>query len=144
MTRSNSASFLFAAAMGLALTAAASSADAGEVHGFSVGVTLHAGHHQHHPHYHALPYPRPHVHHGHSPYRGPALYYSYYYDHIPAYPVPVFKSYHPPVMHHRTVVVGISGAHAAWCHAHYRSYRAHDISFQPHHGPRRQCRSPYH
>jgi hypothetical protein len=34
-------------------------------------------------------------------------------------------------------------AHIQWCYDHYRSYRASDNTFQPYHGPRRQCRSPY-
>lgn len=34
-------------------------------------------------------------------------------------------------------------AHVNWCHSRYRSYRAYDNTFQPYHGPRRQCRSPY-
>lgn len=34
-------------------------------------------------------------------------------------------------------------AHAEWCHARYRSYRAWDNTFQPYNGPRRQCISPY-
>ena len=34
-------------------------------------------------------------------------------------------------------------AHVRWCYDHYRSYRAYDHTFQPYHGPRRQCRSPY-
>lgn len=38
---------------------------------------------------------------------------------------------------------GYSSAHYAWCENHYRSYRASDNSFQPYHGPRRACRSPY-
>jgi hypothetical protein len=33
--------------------------------------------------------------------------------------------------------------HVRWCDAKYRSYRARDNSFQPYHGPRRECRSPY-
>jgi len=33
--------------------------------------------------------------------------------------------------------------HIQWCYDHYRSYRASDNTFQPYHGPRRQCRSPY-
>lgn len=36
-----------------------------------------------------------------------------------------------------------SNAHVRWCYAHYRSYRASDNTFQPNHGPRKQCRSPY-
>lgn len=34
-------------------------------------------------------------------------------------------------------------AHVRWCYNRYRSYRAYDNTFQPYHGPRRQCRSPF-
>jgi len=34
-------------------------------------------------------------------------------------------------------------SHVRWCANRYRSYRAYDNTFQPYHGPRRQCRSPY-
>lgn len=34
-------------------------------------------------------------------------------------------------------------AHYQWCEHRYRSYRAADNSFQPYHGPRRACLSPY-
>lgn len=33
--------------------------------------------------------------------------------------------------------------HVRWCANRYRSYRAYDNTFQPYHGPRRQCRSPF-
>ncbi|WP_426230417.1 BA14K family protein [Pararhizobium sp. DWP3-4] len=33
--------------------------------------------------------------------------------------------------------------HARWCYARYRSYRDFDNTFQPFHGPRRACVSPY-
>ncbi|MCV0397008.1 MAG: BA14K family protein [Rhizobiaceae bacterium] len=36
-----------------------------------------------------------------------------------------------------------SPAHYRWCEARYRSYRTWDNSWQPYHGPRRQCISPY-
>lgn len=36
-----------------------------------------------------------------------------------------------------------TNAHINWCYSRYRSYRASDNTFQPHNGPRRQCRSPY-
>lgn len=42
----------------------------------------------------------------------------------------------------RRVIRG-SRAHIRWCHDRYRSYRVRDNSWQPYHGPRRQCRSPY-
>lgn len=34
-------------------------------------------------------------------------------------------------------------AHVRWCYNRYRSYRAWDNTYQPYHGPRRQCWSPY-
>jgi predicted GNAT superfamily acetyltransferase len=34
-------------------------------------------------------------------------------------------------------------AHVNWCYSRYRSYRAFDNTFQPYHGPRRACYSPY-
>lgn len=34
-------------------------------------------------------------------------------------------------------------AHADWCLRRYRSYDVHSDTFQPYHGPRRYCRSPY-
>lgn len=34
-------------------------------------------------------------------------------------------------------------SHAAWCYNRYRSYREWDNTFQPYHGPRRQCISPF-
>jgi len=34
-------------------------------------------------------------------------------------------------------------AHYHWCDRRYRSYRAPDNSFQPYHGPRRACVSPF-
>jgi hypothetical protein len=36
-----------------------------------------------------------------------------------------------------------SSAHVRWCYGRYRSYRASDNTYQPYHGPRRQCYSPY-
>ncbi|MBZ9797965.1 BA14K family protein [Mesorhizobium sp. ES1-4] len=37
----------------------------------------------------------------------------------------------------------LSSAHVRWCYNRYRSYRAYDNTFQPYHGPRQQCWSPY-
>jgi hypothetical protein len=33
--------------------------------------------------------------------------------------------------------------HVRWCHNKYRSYDQRTNTFQPYHGPRRECRSPY-
>jgi hypothetical protein len=38
---------------------------------------------------------------------------------------------------------GAGSAHVRWCYDRYRSYRAWDNTFQPYHGGRRQCWSPY-
>jgi BA14K-like protein. len=38
---------------------------------------------------------------------------------------------------------GINPRHVDWCSAKYRSYRSYDNTFQPNHGPRQQCYSPY-
>ena len=42
----------------------------------------------------------------------------------------------------RRVIRG-TNAHYRWCHNRYRSYREWDNSWQPYHGSRRQCISPY-
>lgn len=44
-----------------------------------------------------------------------------------------------PTVRYRSV----GRAHVQWCYNRYRSYRAYDNTFQPYHGPRRPCRSPY-
>src|SRR5690606_22374095 len=38
---------------------------------------------------------------------------------------------------------GINPRHYDWCHARYRSYDARSNTFQPYHGPRKTCYSPY-
>lgn len=48
----------------------------------------------------------------------------------------------PPVIPARPVY-RLTNAHINWCHARYRSYRVSDNSFQPYHGPRKACISPY-
>jgi len=40
-------------------------------------------------------------------------------------------------------VFRLSRAHANWCQNQYRSYRKWDNTFQPYHGARRACFSPY-
>jgi len=48
-----------------------------------------------------------------------------------------------PTYRHVQPRISLSRAHINWCHNRYRSYRAWDNSFQPYHGGRRQCWSPY-
>ena len=75
--------------------------------------------------------------------RNRALYFGYHF-HEPAYPLTVYDTRKPVVVHqpngrHRVAV----SAQAEWCSARYRSYRASDNSFQPYRGPRKQCWSAH-
>ncbi len=67
--------------------------------------------------------------------RYPRVYPRYYIG--PAYPA--YRYVAPRRYYGR----GPVSAHVAWCYNRYRSYRAWDNTFQPYHGPRRQCWSPY-
>ncbi|WP_099865034.1 BA14K family protein [Pararhizobium haloflavum] len=49
----------------------------------------------------------------------------------------------PPVVRPVRPAYGLGRAHIDWCYARYRSYRASDNTFQPYHGGRRACYSPY-
>lgn len=75
---------------------------------------------------------------------GPDLYYSYHYDHVPAYPAPIYRTDQPVVVYRQPQVRYRSGAsHIDWCNRRYRSYRIHDNTFQPYRGARMECWSPY-
>ena len=52
------------------------------------------------------------------------------------------RPYHPP-KRIKPRIVRLSHSHYRWCDAKYRSYRSSDNTFQPYHGPRKQCVSPY-
>ena len=54
--------------------------------------------------------------------------------------VPSYRYVQPRYVQPR---ISLSRAHVNWCENRYRSYRAWDNTFQPYHGPRRQCWSPY-
>jgi hypothetical protein len=111
-------------------------------------------HHHHHHHRVEVVHVAPHVHvpwYHQPPWigTGPGYYYSHHPDHIPAwpkpltgYPVPIYDVGRP-VVHvvprYRVVVSG----HVEWCAARYRSYDVRTDTWQPYHGPRRHCRSPY-
>ncbi|MEM5500101.1 BA14K family protein [Ahrensia kielensis] len=43
----------------------------------------------------------------------------------------------------RARIVNVGTLHVNWCQSKYRSYRASDNTFQPYHGGRKRCRSPY-
>ncbi|MEX3010016.1 BA14K family protein [Hoeflea sp. TYP-13] len=61
---------------------------------------------------------------------GPS-YYGRYYGRLPYYrPGPRYKTTY-------------RRSHYNYCFSKYRSYRAYDNTFQPYHGPRKACRSPY-
>jgi len=70
-------------------------------------------------------------------YYGQAYYAPRYY--APRYYAP---RYYAP-RYYRETYYGGGNAHTRWCYARYRSYRAYDDTFQPYHGPRQLCVSPY-
>lgn len=51
--------------------------------------------------------------------------------------------YYAPRYEYPRPVYRLSKAHVRWCYNRYRSYRASDNTFQPYHGPRKPCISPY-
>ncbi len=81
----------------------------------------------------------------------------YYYGKRRYYrPYPVYRSrpyyrpgpryYRPGPRYYRPAPVyrgRLNQAHYNYCFSRYRSYRASDNTFQPYHGPRKPCRSPY-
>lgn len=61
--------------------------------------------------------------------------------HLCGYPLPIYKAYRPwPVPRARHVA---ARGHEEWCAARYRTYDARSDTYQPRHGARRYCRSPY-
>ncbi|MEO3385553.1 BA14K family protein [Mesorhizobium sp. CAU 1741] len=65
-----------------------------------------------------------------------------HYDRGPSFGIYVQPRIQPRYVEPRRVY-RLTRAHYRWCDARYRSYRASDNTFQPYHGPRRQCISPY-
>lgn len=61
----------------------------------------------------------------------------------PRYYGPRYRYYDAPRRAYRPRRVRVGRAHENWCYNRYRSYRAYDNTFQPYHGPRRGCYSPY-
>jgi hypothetical protein len=55
------------------------------------------------------------------------------------YPLPIYRAREQVVRTYR----GRTSAHVEWCAARYRSYDVRTDTYQPYHGPRRQCWSPY-
>lgn len=79
---------------------------------------------------------------------GAGYYYRHHPDHIPAYPrpltgypVPIYEvgALPGPIIARRVV----SDPHVDWCLDRYRSYDVGTDTYQPYHGPRRLCRSPF-
>ena len=79
---------------------------------------------------------------------GPGYYYSHHPHHVPGYPqrltgypMPIYKA-HRPIPAVRAYRVR-PASHVDWCAARYRSYDIRSDTYQPYHGPRRYCRSPF-
>ena len=53
------------------------------------------------------------------------------------------RVYQPRRVYQQRRTYRLSHAHTNWCYNRYRSYREWDNTFQPYHGPRRACYSPY-
>ncbi|MBS9720858.1 BA14K family protein [Tianweitania sp. BSSL-BM11] len=85
--------------------------------------------HRHHGRHHYRDHRR---HRGYYRHRGPSVYFgvapTYRYAR-PRYVAPRARAYR--------------SSHVNWCYNRYRSYRASDNTYQPYHGPRRQCYSPF-
>ena len=90
---------------------------------------------------------RMYMHHGEPYYRGHRGYrhYRHGYHHYQGY-------WFPPAAFVAGSIVGGAiaaephrggRAHVRWCESHYRSYDVRTDSYQPYHGPRRRCVSPY-
>ena len=54
-----------------------------------------------------------------------------------------YPYYNEPIYRPRRAYRGVASNHVEWCYNRYRSYRAWDNTFQPYHGPRQECYSPY-
>ena len=61
----------------------------------------------------------------------------------PTYYAPVYRPVYVAPAPVRRVRYRATNAHADWCFARYRSYDAYSDTYQPYHGPRRPCLSPY-
>lgn len=95
--------------------------------------------------YYGRRYGRPHYYHGHRGYREPRPGYRYHNGYW--FPLGAFAAgaiiggaLAQPAPPRRA---GINPRHYAWCNARYRSYDSYSNTFQPNHGPRRACLSPY-
>lgn len=55
------------------------------------------------------------------------------------YNEPIYR----PRVYRQRVYRHAGSSHVEWCYNRYRSYRERDNTFQPYHGPRQQCYSPY-
>lgn len=55
----------------------------------------------------------------------------------------IILNFSAPAYRYRAPRARYANSHVEWCYARYRSYRAWDNTYQPNHGRRRQCLSPY-
>jgi len=103
----------------------------------SVGIRWHGGH-VYYNGYRGYQYKR----HGYRHYRGHWFPHRAFVIVVPRQRYIPVRPYQPP----RRVaprIIRLSHAHVRWCDAKYRSYRVSDNTFQPYHGPRKPCVSPY-
>lgn len=117
-------------------------------HAHKRGYHRHARKHGYHRYPHYRGYNRPIRKRGYSHHvykRGYHYAYRGYYP-GPYYGLSTYRLYYgvrPYYRNYPRMRVSYSRAHFIYCKKRYRSYRASDNSFQPYHGPRKACRSPY-
>lgn len=102
-----------------------------------IGIHWHGGH-VYYNGYRGYRYKR----HGYRHYRGHWFPHRAFVVVVPRHRYIPVEPYHPP-KRIRPRIVRLGHAHYRWCDAKYRSYRHSDNTFQPYHGPRKQCVSPY-
>jgi hypothetical protein len=82
------------------------------------------------------------THHGYRPYRPGYVYHRGHWFSAASMRAGVIVD--RPILPHRILrPVGFHPRHYSWCADRYRSYNWRSNTFQPYHGPRQQCYSPY-
>ena len=103
----------------------------------SVGIRWHGGHVYYNGH-RGYKYRK----HGYRKYRGHWFPHRAFVIVVPRQRYIPVRPYHPP-KRVKPRIIRLNHAHVRWCDAKYRSYRVSDNTFQPYHGPRKPCVSPY-
>lgn len=108
------------------------------------GVTIGSRYHRHHRRHHRRHFRRSYRScFGHGCYQPRYRYYEPYYGHRRVYRERIIIYERAPRRDRKIGRVHRGNRHVRWCYKRFRSYRSADNTFQPYHGRRRACRSPY-